>query len=61
MIGKILKLLLPVLAFAGGAVGGDLRGRLRHAPLLHPGEQARHDPDALAEALVALTPRRAAL
>ena len=24
MIGKILKLLLPVLAFAGGAVGGDL-------------------------------------
>lgn len=24
MLGKILKLLLPVLAFAGGAVGGDL-------------------------------------
>ena len=24
MIGKIVKLLLPVLAFAGGAVGGDL-------------------------------------
>lgn len=44
-----------------GAVGADLRGRLRHAPLLHPGEQARHDPDALAEALVALTPRRATL
>ncbi|WP_051363567.1 YvcK family protein [Deinococcus murrayi] len=43
------------------AVGPELRERLRHAPLLHPGEQARHDPDALAEALVALTSRRSAL
>ncbi|MBB5233260.1 putative cofD-like protein [Deinococcus budaensis] len=38
--------------------GGDLQGRIRSAPLLHPeDEQARHDPAALAQALVTLTPR----
>lgn len=35
----------------------DLRGRCVLHPLLHPG-QARHDPHALAQALLQLTPRR---
>lgn len=37
-----------------------LRGRVRSLPLLHPGE-ARHDPEALARALLNLIPRRGAV
>jgi uncharacterized cofD-like protein len=39
-----------------GGAGDDLRGRIRSAPLLQEG-QARHDPGALAQALVTLAPR----
>ncbi|GAA5511961.1 gluconeogenesis factor [Deinococcus carri] len=35
----------------------DLRGRVRSAPLLQPGDIARHDPAALAQALLSLIAR----